>query len=102
MLLVCGYYENYFHSFNSYANKYLLAGYQILNAIAFFMKSSLVEQTPEMAPIYTVDGSTVQNPAVGYPHSISSPICDGKPQGPHKAACPDSHGTDSITTLDYE
>lgn len=66
------------------------------------MKSSLVEQTPGMAPILTEDGSTVQNPAVGYPHSILSPICSGIPQGPHKAACTDSHGTDSITTLDYE
>lgn len=77
-------------------------GYQILNAIELFMKFSLVEQAPEMAPIYTEDGSKIKNPAVGYPHLISSPICYSKPQGPHQAACPDSHGANSITTLDYE
>ncbi len=66
------------------------------------MKLSLVEQAPEMAPIYTQDGIIVLNPAVGYPHLISSPICYSDPRGPNQAACPDSHGDNSITTLDYE
>lgn len=66
------------------------------------MKSSLVEQTPEMLPIYTEDGSTVQNPAVGYAHLISSSICSDSPQGSKGAACADSHGADSLTTLDNE
>lgn len=79
-----------------------LVGYEIQNAFAFFVKESLVVQTPAMAPIYTEDGTTVQNPAVGYPHRISSPICNGSPQGPNGAACPDSQGANSLTTLDYE
>ncbi len=66
------------------------------------MKLSLIQQVPAMAPIYTEDGINVQNPAVGYPHRISSPICDVIPQGPHQAACRDSHGEYSISTLDYE
>lgn len=80
----------------------LLAGYEILNVIAYFAKLSLIEQTPEMAPIYTEDGITVQNPAVGYAHFISSPICNGSPQGPNGAACPDSQGANSLTTIDNE
>lgn len=66
------------------------------------MKLSLTRKAPEMAPIYTEDGVDVVNPAVGYPHMISSPICYSDPQGPNQAACPESHGANSITTLDYE
>lgn len=55
-----------------------------------------------MAPIFTEDGVTTINPAVGFAHKISSPICFGKPQGPNGAACPDSQGDNSITTLDNE
>ncbi|XP_037045984.1 probable L-gulonolactone oxidase 4 [Bradysia coprophila] len=77
-------------------------GYEILHAIENFMKFSLVQNAPEMVPIFTEDGINVVNPAVGYPHMISSPTCYSKPQGPNQAACPDSHGANSITTLDYE
>lgn len=61
-----------------------------------------MKQTPEAPPIYTEDGTTVKNPAVGFANKMSSPICYNKPKDPLAPACPDSHGGDSLTTLDTE
>lgn len=87
---------------NKYLCLYCLAGYEILNIIALITKSSLVERTPEVAPVYTEDGTTVLNPAVGYSHLISTSICSDSPQGPNQAACIGSHGANSFTTLNNQ
>lgn len=73
-----------------------------MNVIEQFMKSSLVIQVPGCVPIFTEDGSLVKNPAVGYSHLLSSPICYNNPKGLLGAACSDSHGANSLTTLDNE
>lgn len=67
-----------------------------------YFKSSLVIQTPEYPPTYTEDGTTAKNPAVGFSNQMSSPICYNKPKDPLAAACADSHGDNSLTTLDSE
>lgn len=80
----------------------LIAGYTFLTIIEDFLKSSLIVQTPECPPIYTEDGSTVKNPAVGFSNKMSSRICYNNPKDTLAAACPNSHGENSLTSLDTE
>lgn len=65
---------------------------------------ALVNQTPGFVPIYTEDGSLVQNPAVGYPHSMLATICSEKNAGLLGQACFWAHGEikSNITVLDNE
>lgn len=61
-------------------------------------------QTPGFVPIYTEDGTTVKNPAVGYPHSMFAVSCSEENAGLAGEACFWAHGdiNANITILDNE
>lgn len=67
-------------------------------------KSSLVLDTPGFVPIYTENGYSVENPAVGYPHSMFSAFCDENDAGYSGISCFWAHGdiNANLTILDNE
>jgi hypothetical protein len=78
-------------------------GYQLLSLFEGLTKSSLIEETPGFVPIYTEDGSSVSNPAVGNYDEMFAPTCreDETPDG---LECPWAHGKvgSNLTLLDNE
>ncbi|KAJ6635180.1 L-gulonolactone oxidase 2 [Pseudolycoriella hygida] len=66
--------------------------------------SSLYKQTLGVAPIYTEDGKTVKNPAVGFADSMLSTSCNEGKAGFFETACIWAHGEtkSNITILDNE
>lgn len=68
------------------------------------MQLSLVEQTPDFAPIYTEDGILVKNPSIGYCGLMFAPVCTDESNGILGVACPWAHGdiNSNITLLDNE
>jgi len=50
-------------------------GYSMLYLTERITQTSLIRDIPLLLPIYTEDGSTVQNPAVGYYDAMFSPTC---------------------------
>lgn len=74
------------------------------HAFEFITESSLWIQTPGSVPIYTEDGVLVQNPAIGDPHLMFSPVCSEDSAGLLGTACFWAHGdlNANITVLDNE
>ena len=79
-------------------------GFTILHAIEFLLQLALWTQLPDFVPIYTENGLTVKNPAVGYPHKMFSPICSETSKGLLGEACVWAHRhiNSNITILDNE
>jgi len=69
-----------------------------LNLVQALTAQSLLTTVPDMQPIYTVDGFTVEMPAVGYYNRMFAPICydHGVSQ------CPWFWGPYNLTQLDNE
>lgn len=66
--------------------------------------ASLLVETPGFVPIYTEDGTSVENPAVGYPHSMFAAFCSEDDAGLSGTACFWAHGDidANITIVDNE
>lgn len=79
-----------------------LTGYSILYAIARVVELALVMPIPLWVPIYTEDGITTKNPAVGYYDVMFAPVCYDTPQGLLGEACFWDHGPNNQTVLDNE
>lgn len=80
--------------------KCLLLGYTILHLLEYYFELALMVKIPDFVPIFTEDGFSVQNPAVGYYDLMFAPICYNKPQGLLSATCPwDRNG---VTFVDNE
>lgn len=79
-------------------------GYTILRGMESLVQSSLWKQTTSFVPIYTEDGFSVQNPAIGYAQPMLSTICSENANNIFGEACPWCHGhiNANITLLDNE
>ncbi|XP_037029702.1 L-gulonolactone oxidase 5-like isoform X2 [Bradysia coprophila] len=79
-------------------------GNTILHAFEIAAQSSLVRDTPGFVPIYTEDGITVENPAVGFPHSMFAASCSEANAGLGGPSCFWAHGdiNSNITIVDNE
>ncbi len=77
-------------------------GNKISRAFEIMAKSSLLVQTPGFTPIYTEDGISVKNPAVGYPHSMFAASCTEDSVGFAGQSCFWAHGDidANMTVLD--
>lgn len=79
-----------------------MLGYTILYVFSYFTRVALLQQAPLWVPIYTEDGYTTLNPAVGYYDVMFAPICYDNPTGPLGEACIWDHGPNNITIVDNE
>lgn len=70
--------------------------------IEYFLELVLLLPLPDWVPIYATQQGVFRNPAVGYYDEMFAPICYDEPQGIMAAACPWSHGVNSVTILDNE
>lgn len=77
-------------------------GYTILYFFSYYLELALVQQVPFWVPIYTENGITIQNPAVGYYDVMFAPVCYDTPQGLDGRACIWDHGPNNVTILDNE
>lgn len=75
-----------------------------MHAIEILAESSILYQTPGFAPIYTENGITIENPAVGFPHLMLSASCSEEDAGLLGEACLWSHGdiNANLSALDNE
>ncbi|KAJ6646763.1 L-gulono-1,4-lactone dehydrogenase [Pseudolycoriella hygida] len=77
-------------------------GYTITHVFEYLMEMALIMPLPDYVPIYATQQGIFQNPAVGYYDEMFAPICYDEPQGLLGAACPWSHGANSMTLHDNE
>lgn len=82
----------------------ILLGNTIGHIFEIIAESSVTVQTPTIVPIYSEDGITVKNPAVGYAHSMLATVCSEENAGLLGKACFYAHGElkSNITVLDNE
>lgn len=75
-----------------------------MHAIELIAQLSLVAQAPGLVPIYTEDGKLVENPAIGYPHSMLAATCSEEDAGLTNTACLWAHEDidSSMVALDVE
>lgn len=75
-----------------------------MHSFEILTESGIWTQTPGVVPIYTEDGFSVKNPAVGYPHQMYSSVCSENSAGLLGTACLWAHGDihSNITVLDNE
>jgi hypothetical protein len=71
---------------------------QSLNMVQALVMPSLYTNVPDTIPIYSENGITVQNPAVGFYHHMYSPICHSEGW----VQCPWLHGDNHASILDNE
>lgn len=79
-------------------------GYNMLQIGQIGVEQTLYTQVPDFVPIYTEDGYTVENPAVGYFDKMFAPTCVDGPNGLHGLQCIWAHGevNSNLTILDNE
>ncbi|OXA60733.1 L-gulonolactone oxidase [Folsomia candida] len=80
------------------------AGFDVLTSVQVVTQKTLTSQVPDFVPIYTEDGKTVLNPAVGYYDKMFAPICSDTSTKMSSLQCLFSHGNvyANITILDNE
>lgn len=68
------------------------------------MQSTVLRQTPGFVPIYTEDGKTFKDNAVGNPYLMFSPVCSEENVGLGGLSCWWGHGDikSNITIVDNE
>jgi len=71
---------------------------RILNVVQAYTLEALLRNMPDFVPIYTYDGITVANPAVGYYNRMFAPTCNST----GVLQCPWFHGPNNLTQLDNE
>lgn len=79
-------------------------GFNLINTAQAYTQSTLLRTTPDFVPIYTYDGYTVANPAVGYYDKMFAPVCNEGPTSFSRLQCFYAHGNvnANITILDNE
>ncbi|KAG4080041.1 hypothetical protein HA402_006353 [Bradysia odoriphaga] len=79
-------------------------GNTIAHAFEIAAQSSLVRDTPGFVPIYTENGNTVKNPAVGFPHLMFAASCSEASAGLGGPSCFWAHGdiNSNMTILDND
>jgi len=75
-------------------------GYSTLRVFEKYFMSTLHKQTQLFVPIFTEDGDTVTNPAVGYYDLMTAPTC--RENGSQQLKCLWSHQGFNLTILDNE
>lgn len=78
-------------------------GFNTISILQSYMQTTLWTTVPDFVPIYTEDGVTVVNPAVGYYDKMFAPVCnDGPGNGPLQCAWGHGNVHANITILDNE
>jgi hypothetical protein len=82
----------------------VLGSTSTLNIIQAYSMRTLYTKVPDYVPIFTEDGSSVQNPAVGFPHRMLAATCKntGWYQCPWLHMPEDQHYVDNEVAVDLE
>lgn len=76
----------------------------MLHVFELVSQVHLTYQLPGIVPIYSEDGITLKNPAVGYPYDMLAPQCNEENAGIFGNACLWAHGdiNANLSGLDNE
>lgn len=74
----------------------------MLHIFEYYLELALLIKVPDFVPIFTENGLTVQNPAIGYYDLMFAPICYDKPKGFLATACPWPDNDNGVTFVDNE